>query len=410
MSRATHMLLQRLRALPSSRRGALAPIAALTAVVLVFAAGSAVDVGRAARVRSLLQDIADSAALAGAEQNTSSNGVASATAYVSAAVANLSDRPGFAPATTDASNYSWSQATNSNGVQTTTQTVKLTATLPTTLMSVVMKTLPISVSATAQGVVAKKVTITLSNYSSDAADHNVIYGYGYDPTVYSTGNSNLYPLAPALLSQNLLLDNRKTYPANYTTSFYVGLADNFGFALSNTTGTSQNCYGLTNGTTTIYYSHRLDTSGQYHDYPTASFNWCGYSEYNSSTGVINNAITQNQNGVAANRYNECQKCVNSYQNYTSLWNTSYPWKTNNKQNAYIYAATASRNPLIVSNPTQDCTGAAGATYSWDDNGGGSDSGYSGAASGIPDDDDHNDMDFTVNCNKAVQPGTSRLVS
>lgn len=400
MSRLLMTWSERVRALASSRRGGLAPIAALTAVALVLAAGSAVDVGRAARVHSLLQDDADSAALAGASQADQATGVSVATNYVNAALGNLNDKP------TVQASYAYTTSTDPNGVQTATMKVALSASMPTTLMAMVVKTLPLNISATAQGAVAKKVTIALTNYSSDAADHNQIYAYGYDPTVYQAATTKLYQYAPTLpLSQRAQLDNKLDTVGSVSKPVYIGLNDNVAFALVNTTGTSMNCYGQANGTTTIYYSTRLDASGQYHDYPTNNLTWCGYSEYDSSTGVIDNAITQSYNGYPGYMYNECQTCVANYQNYKSLWNTSYT-----KGKAYTYAVTASRNPLIVSNLNQDCSGTNGVTYSWDDNGGGTDSGYKGPPNGPPDDDDHNDMVFTVTCTKAVNPSSARLVS
>jgi hypothetical protein len=429
-----------LRAFCEHRGAGLAPIAALTAVAMTLAAGSAVDIGRTARARTLLQDVADSAALAGASQGDPTSAVNSATAYVNAALGAMTDKP-TVTATYNVAPASEYASPPSSGVP---FSVTLSGSMPTSIMAMVVQSLPMSVAATAQANVGQKVTFTLTNYSSDAADHNIIYGYGYDPTAYTAANGKLYPFVPTIDTTKPLLDNRVTYPSGYTTSFWIGLNDSVGLALSNTTGTSQNCYGGNNGTNRFYYSHRLDTTGQYHDYPTENFNWCGFSTVTSNadgTKTIDNVKAT----VPGQDYsNECYSClVTTTTTYTdpstgkactpeqggrhngqcdingryvqpnsktttsgpvNQWNTSF---TGDGSHGYVYTYNGSRNPLRVNVASQDCTSSGGVSYNWDDNGGGSDSGIS-SPSQSGDDDDHNDMVFTITCTKAVKPGTARL--
>jgi Flp pilus assembly protein TadG len=460
--RRSSRLLNCLARLRRDRRGALAPIAAIVGLGLVLAATSAVDIGRAARLRSLLQDDADNAALAGAAQATSDAATKSAQAYVAAATANLTGAPTVTPT------YNYDASNQAAPVM----NVTLSATMPTTLTAWVVPQIPITVSAKASGVIKKKITISLTNYSSDAADTNAIYAFGYDPGSYPDGSASLYKFAPtsgadgwtcAFINKTDSKQPSCQVPsANQVVTIEIPFVDNLGFAFSNTTGTSANCYGLSTGSNTMYYSTRLDGSGQYHDYPAVNMNYCGYA----TTAANSDGSTTLDNYkpvVPGSDYsNQCQSCLQvattsysyngtpctpetsgQYQGYCriyynygygyngyayvnpkktttysapggSTWNYAMTAKT-----AYVYPQTSSRNPLTLCSgdgtsstctapsSTQTCDGSS-ITYRWDDNGGGSDSGITSKTSS-GDDDDHNDMDFTVTCTKVVGQAGAKLV-
>ncbi len=375
------------------RSGSIAPMFAVAAIPLVLAVGTAVDVGRVMDAHGKLQDIADSAALAGATQLETGNETAAATKYVTAML------PGVTPTVT--------VVENSNGVGTV--QVSVSQSVPTTLAALFTPTVSTTATATAQGTLVRNVTFTLSNFNSSAMDLNQIYYY-----VQPSGSSGttLYQWAPTLSSSNLLLSNQPghTNPAKQTVQIPVNAV--IGFALSNTTGGvggyGSNCYGQKQGATMIYYSHREDANGSYWDYNTPSFHACttGTNTWSAnipagpyqtvSTGwgpVLTPCNSSDSSSISAIGGSCSSSATYAAGNYVYYTDTNSAWQSSDP----LYGTRYSRNPLRFGTSNTDCTQGT-VTYQWDDNGGGSD------------DNDYNDAVFSVKCTTlAAQQTSIRLI-
>ena len=108
--------------------GAVAPIIGLTFIMLILAAGFAIDVGRGTLVKARLSDALDAAGLAvGAKLSSTSNYDAEALRYVSA-----NFKAGYAGATVDSSSVKAVVSTDKSTI-----TLSASATLPTAFMRIV---------------------------------------------------------------------------------------------------------------------------------------------------------------------------------------------------------------------------------------------------------------------------------
>ncbi|MHB8283931.1 MAG: TadE/TadG family type IV pilus assembly protein [Caulobacteraceae bacterium] len=395
----------------ADQAGSIAPLVAVAVIPLVIAAGSAADIGRAMDVRSQLQDISDSAALAGLAQATTGAEVSTATSFVNAAVSKLPGTP------TVAAVYTYNSTAG-------TLQVSLSTKIATTFGAMVIPSIPAASTSTAAGTFAVNVVFTLSNFNSSAYDLDQVYYY---PIPSGMTGATLYQWVPTLSKAQLVLSNASGF-SNVSKTVQVPRGDAVGFALANKTGGvvgyGSNCYGQAQGQQVIYYSHREDGSGSYWDYGAPAFKACTSSPNSSSASITYNGNTlltpcnsADSNNVTSagfaayssgnswldyllgkssvNASSTCSSSVTySAGNYVYYTDVNSSWKAYDS----LYGTAYSRNPLRFSTTNTDCTqGDVG--YQWDDNGGGGD------------DNDYNDADFTVNCTTlGLDKSTIRLIS
>lgn len=360
------------------RRGAMAPVFAVTGLMLVITLGGSVDASRVLNAKQQLQDIADSGALAGATQMGTGTPTTAAQDFVNAAVSALPGKP------TVTGTYSYNSTAE-------TVTVSLQETVQTTFGAVLTPSVTTSATSTATGNMARQVKVTLGNFSSDASDLNQVYVYSIPSGMSGT---TLYQWTPTLGSTPVFSNaSGFTNPTTFTTTVPTGYS--VGFALSNTTGGKSgygsNCYGQAQGTNHIYYSHREDSLQSYWDYNAPSFKACTSSTWSgkisSTTSGWYDLLPCNSSDASEFPLigGTCSSSVTypagDYVYYTDS-NTSY------KPYDPLYGTLYSRNPLKYGTTNTDCT-QGDVTYDWDDNGGSSD------------DNDFNDAVFTVNCTKLV---------
>jgi Flp pilus assembly protein TadG len=233
------------------RKAAVSVMFAVSLIALVPAIGIAVDFGRIVTFKSALQNAADSAALAGASAYTDttmqSTAVTTANNYMNRAIAGLPSNNGVTvtPPVT---------GTLTSLGSTTGFTVKVAATgsINTTIMSAVMKTVTVSVTATAENPILI-VNIAKSQFSSDASDRNLVYAYAIPL-------DNSLPKSSDL---KLIADNAST---SNPTQVQVKLAasQNMGFALRNITGGKngygKNSYAAPQNSTNTFYSQSTQVS------------------------------------------------------------------------------------------------------------------------------------------------------
>lgn len=362
----------------SDRAGSIAPLFAVAAIPLTIAIGAATDVGRSMDIHSQLQDISDSAALAGLAQAVPGSEVATAQKFVTAAAAKL---PG-APVVTGTYTFTQGSSTTASTLQ-----VSLSSKVATTFAALVTPSIAVASTSTAAGSFARNVTFTINNFNSSASDLDQIYYYSIPSGMSGT---TLYQWTPSLTASNLLLSNASGF-SNVNKTVQIPIGTTVGFALSNTTGGvsgyGANCYGQAQGVAYVYYSHREDSAASYWDYNVPKFNACTTGSTNYWTGtIVSNGVTQLLpcNSSDASTVRQVGTC-NSSQTYAA-GNYVY-WTDNNaayKPYDPLYGTPYSRNPLRFGTTNTDCT-QGNVTYQWDDNG------------GNPDDNDYNDAVFTVNC-------------
>ena len=230
------------------RKASVAVIIALSIVPLILMTGMAIDIGRSINVRAQLQRAADSAALAGASAYTASSTTAAATAaakeYMDAATGNIKD---FA---TVAYTVTLSTTTSSSTVSVYKVNVAATAKLKTTIMSIVQSLVSVGVSATADNPVYT-VTISLSSFSSSAADGDIIY-------YYIVPADNGTPTSLTKMYDNEASNNSGSVTVTLTAGQKIG------FALKNVTGDQSNygsnSYGGAYRSTHYFYSHTAPPS------------------------------------------------------------------------------------------------------------------------------------------------------
>lgn len=170
-------------------RGGVAVLFAVLSVVITAAVGVGVDYGRSAIVRAILQRTVDTAALAGASAYSSPAAVTLATTltqnYVSTGTAALPER-----ATVTASTIT---PGTTGGAYT--MSVNVTASVPTTFMSLYQSAIPVSVSAAAKNTgVTSACVLALDPGASGAAQisgSTVVNLNNCGMTVNSTSPSSL---------------------------------------------------------------------------------------------------------------------------------------------------------------------------------------------------------------------------
>lgn len=411
-----------------SRSGSIAPLFAVGAVPLVLAAGAAVDISRVLDERGQMQDIADSAALAGASSfvglGDSTAAVTAASNYLKATGPRLAGTPtvtvtqtcGGAPTTAAVGTLiayicATAPSTGSNYIGTV--KVTLATSVKTTVASMVKPSVFTMASATAQGSAARNVQFTqVQNFSSSAADLNQIYIYT-TPAGYT--GTTLYQWTPSLSGASPILSNGSGFTnpgAGNSVTFQEPYADatgavlGVGFALKNTTGGisgyGANCYGQAQGTSYLYYSHREDGAGSYWDYNVPRFNACIPTSKNWSALINMNGVNMlaNCDTTDASYVSEiggtCSSTAVQYPagNYVYYTDSNTSWQPYDTE----YGTYYSRNPLKFGTNNTDCTKGP-VTYEWDDNGGSSD------------DNDFNDAIFTADCSSvAIQKASVRLLS
>jgi len=249
-----------LRRLRRDTGGNVALLLGLMAVPLIFAAGVGIDYGRAVQFKTKLQSIADSAALAGANEfvscSSQTTGTTAATNYVTKAVAALPPHGTLTP--------TYTPGPSSCGSSTTafTMQVTLATTMPTTLMSLWKSSLPITTTATATNPVVTG-TFDTGNFVSYACDTNVVYWYVVPP-----GGG-----VPAASAMNQLWSNNNSSPTSNVT-FQIAASQKIGFAMKNITGARPTNLGGCNYGNNMYGAKPGDTQWLYSSLqpPSASYN------------------------------------------------------------------------------------------------------------------------------------------
>jgi len=239
-------------------RGGIAIAFAAMAVPLFLTVGGAIDYSRAVHFRAELQSVADSAALAAANdydgtQIGATTATAVGNAYLSAGSARLPENAGLTTTVTP--------TVVGTGYQV---AVTATASMTTTFLGVIMPSIPVTVSSTAlnpqpYGTISPGFG-GVGGFSASAADTNTTYWY----TVPADGS------IPPDSALNILWSNHSGIaPATIPP---IALTPNqaIGFALRNTTGSyGTNQYGSTTGHTQTFYSHLANPSDSVNGY-TAS--------------------------------------------------------------------------------------------------------------------------------------------
>jgi len=363
--------------LSASRQGAVAVLFALTLVPLMIGAGMATDFARAQILRSSLQTIADSSALAGASelnQNQDPNqshisAISIATSYFNKSTALLMNSGAVgAPTVT---------APNSFTVK-----VSVTATLKTTLMSLFTPTVPMSVSATAEGPGYALQIAPGSGFSSSASDANTIFFY----TVPAGGGRP--PIDATASNYKPLFSNSAAYRSYYninnaTASIAVGSNDQVGFALYNVTGgvtpypnNGTNAYGAANNTTHGFFSSLSAPSMDPGQFP-GSTQTIGYPRQ-PAYSVLSNKCAKTAITTTTS---------SSLTKYADPCGVGYPCVT--KVGTALF-----QNNLMVNNKCSTPSSAiltclqlyeTPTSFSWGDMG------------GSPDDFDYANADYTVQC-------------
>ncbi len=407
----TNRLLSSLRTglarLTRDRRGNIAITFALLAVPLVLGAGASIDLARMANVHGQVQDIADSAALAGAYQFTSADATAASNAatvagnYAKAMAANLPDHPTVATPVVSSSPSCAAPAASPGQVTVAVCTttpgstngyigtvhVALNFAMKTTLTAMVTPSMTVNGQATAQGGVAVQVTVNVNHFNSSASDLDQVFYYAVPQN--SSGamlsGRSLYEYDPTNdIANNKWLNSSKPILSNapgFTNANIIYLQVPIGtepaFAMYNTTsGVSNygnNCYGQTPGQLKKYFSTRtqVPTSAtlttQYYDYQAATFNTVANSV--NTKGDITAQKCSNSQGSnssasdsgGTDSYASLMNCNTSCSNLT--WNAGTSTVTGSCTKKcpasalgnYLYTWGSSRNPLQFGNLNRNST-------------------------------------------------------
>ncbi|HVJ40088.1 MAG TPA: TadE/TadG family type IV pilus assembly protein [Dongiaceae bacterium] len=357
------------RSFARDRRGAVSVMFAVSLIALVPAIGIAVDFARVVQFKSALQNAVDNAALAGASAFTDatlqSAALATAKTYMSQSLAGLQANGGVTVSDPVG------KVLTSNG-STTGFTVQIGATgsISTTFMSAIMKTMAVSVTATAENPILI-INITKPYVTSDAGDKNVIYAYPIPLDGSLPKDATLVPIA-----DNTSLSNQTSVPVKLAAS------QNLGFALQNTTG------GNTYNSQHVLVGYGKNSYAA----PFKSVN----TFYSQSTKISTNTTQTDSTSkakYAANTKN-CSLVSKDLGSGTTAQNSSPTAPTTGS----CFSTTPGQ---YTQNMKLDCTKNAGETirYFWNDMGG------SGS-----DDKDYNDMAFNVTCpNTAGTPKGVALI-
>jgi Flp pilus assembly protein TadG len=326
--------------LARERDGTVALLFGLMIIPLILAIGAGVDYARAAQFRAQLQGITDSAALAGAAAFVScasqSSGTTAATNYFNNAKTALTPNSGFGSGPTVTPGPSSCSSSTSTFIM----TVTATTSMPTTLMSLYMSSIPITTTATANNPVVQ-ATFNFNGFTSSACDLNPIYWYVLpsDGSLPTTSNLNL-----------MWANNTPTPTASITVP--IAASQKIGFALKNVTGGQcsygSNQYGGANGSTHYFYTQSTPPSST--AYPTVTTD--------CSLQVLKGTTTTSRGVTTTTFASPGQQCY-----------------------------TGSQETTALTDAAPSCSQLNGATYeyAWNDMG------------GTTDDKDYNDMVYQFSC-------------
>jgi Flp pilus assembly protein TadG len=342
------------RFLRRDNKAGMAIMTVLAAMPLFLFTGGAIDFARQVQAYRGLQNAVDEATLAGAtllsESNYATDIPPLVNAYLTAATKNLN-----ASVTLPAS-----ITVTSSSV-----TVSVSASLQTTLLSLVMASLPVSVSAKAGGP-SGTVSVTATPDGTNAADLNTVYVY----SVSANGTKNLS-------SKVELFDNTGslTYLAGVpvSVSFQLGLGERIAFELTNQTGGrnpawytgTTNAYGSVTGNTQEFYSS---------DYP-ASLNTTnsanGYTAANQTAAVNAHHVYFDSVSTACYVSNNQPVTLTNTTSNPNAANTIYgSITTSQQQNVLVNGVCANVTPGSPYNISPTCLELNGQTLNiiWNDMG------------------------------------------
>lgn len=232
--------------------GNVALLFGLMAVPLALASGVGIDYARAASIRASLQSTADFAALAGASAYTSPIAAAAAQTLASNYVTK-GTAPILSQITLAAPSVTLGTQSSSGDVTAYTMTVTVRATVPTTLMALVMGSITVNATATARNPIVTG-TVSLTNWKSGACDSNSAYWY---PVPVDGGIPPPSTLTP------MFTNTGGTNPS--TVNIPLSASQKIGFAFENVTGGNcgygSNQYGGSQGSTHWFYSSLSPPNG-----------------------------------------------------------------------------------------------------------------------------------------------------
>jgi Flp pilus assembly protein TadG len=319
---------------------------ALMCVPITLTVGGAIDYSRAVHFRAEVQGVVDSAALAGATAfvNAASQSLAVSvvTEFMNAGIAKLPTNNGvsFSAPTMTIINVASTPAAYQVAVT-------ATANVGTTFLGILIPSIPVTVSATAENPVVSAAA-NFSGFSSSAWDKNTIYWYPIPP-----GSSNTYvPPNSALVAIWSDAGGVTAAPAS------VAASQKIGFALVNITGGLVANYGANQ-----YGGAYLSTHTFYSSLPNPSSSVNGYNSTNNPGNV---------NGVNGNTGNNCS--LQTAVVPASGVIVAPPGGSCYPPNTYQYMS-----------PTCSQLGGQTIHYYWNDMG------------GNPDDKDYNDAEFSFSC-------------
>jgi len=328
------------------RRGNVAVSFALMCMPITLTVGGAIDYSRAVHFKAEVQGVVDSAALAGATAYVNASSQTLATSVVSefmnAGIAKLPANNGVSFATPTMNIVLVGGQPDAYQV-----TVNAIANVRTTFLGILMPSIAISASATAENPVVSAAA-NFSGFSSSAWDKNTVYWYPIPP-----GSSNTYvPPNSALVAIWSNAGGVTAAPAN------VAASQKIGFALVNITGGLGGNYGANQ-----YGGAYLSTHTFYSSLPNPSSSVNGYNATNDAS---------DPNSVNGNTGNNC-----------SLQTAVVP----SSGTAPAVSAGSCFAPTTFQYMAPTCSQLGGHTvrYYWNDMG------------GNPDDKDYNDAEFNFSC-------------
>ena len=340
------------------RRGGVAVLFGLAAVMLLFFAGAGVDLARSINQQTQIQGAADAAALAGAGTYTSAATLVAAKAAATNYMNQFRTTSGLSALTFTVT----PGVVSSNGSVTIyTMTVTASAPITNTLMAMAKSSNTVGVTAVAQNPV-DNITISLSAFSSSAVDTNAIDYY----TVPADGSA---PTTTTPLFSNATSSNLPTNPA----PIQLTASQKLGFMLTNTT--DGNAVTTTTTCTLLQILLQGCKSG------TTSNNY-GNNSYGGMSGY-------------AHRF---------YSHMMPPSKVAYPTVTQNCSLQVLTSATAKPTSgscagALPAYATVNCVQASGMTlyYYWNDMG------------GSTDDKDYNDAVYSVTCSQVSSSAPKNLV-
>jgi Flp pilus assembly protein TadG len=326
--------------------GNVAIMYAMMCVPITVAVGGAIDYSRAVHFRAEVQGVVDSAALAGATAfvNAAAQTLATniATEFMTAGVARL---PPNGTVSFSAPTMTIVQVASKPAAYTV--AISATASVNTTFLGILVPTIAVSATATAENPVVSAAA-DFSGFSSSASDKNTIYWYPIPP-----GSSNTYvPPNSALVAVWSNAGGVTASPAN------IAASQKIGFALGNITGGVGGNYGANQYGGTYLSSHTF-----YSSLPNPSSSVNGYNSNNNPGNV---------NGVNGNTGNNC-----SFQTAVIPSTGSVP--------VAPAGSCYPNNTFHYTSPTCAQLGGKTIRYSWNDMG------------GSTDDKDYNDAEFSFSC-------------